>query len=52
MIVTYPIQTPAMQDAIEQATRTAKAQGYRTVVLLDIQSTGVGSWLVKLQVMR
>lgn len=52
MIVTYPVQTASMQDAIDHATRMAQAQGYRIVVLLDIKSTGTGSWSVKLQVMK
>jgi hypothetical protein len=52
MIVTYPIQTPAMSDAIEMAKRMATSQGYKTPVLLEIRPTGTGSWSVKLQVTR
>ena len=52
MIVTYPINTPAMSDAIDMAMRMAKAQGYKSSILLNIQSVGVNSWEVKLQVLK
>ena len=52
MIVTYPVQTPAMNDAIEMAKRMATSQGYKMPVLLEIKSMGAGSWNVKLQVTR
>lgn len=52
MIVTYPVQTPAMTDAIDMAKRMAASQGYKMPVLLDVKSTGAGQWMVKLQVMR
>lgn len=52
MIVTYPIHTPAMQDAIDQAMRMAKAHGYKSSVLLNIRSVGTGAWEVKLQVLK
>lgn len=52
MIITYPIQTFAMNDAIETAKRMAISQGYKRPVLLDIQNKGMGSWEVKLQVMK
>lgn len=52
MIVTYPIHTPGMQNAIDQAMRLAKAHGYKSSVLLNIRSVGVSAWEVKLQVMK
>ena len=52
MIITYPIQTFSMNDAIETAKRMATSQGYKHPILLDIKNKGTGSWEVKLQVTK
>lgn len=41
-----------MPDAIDMAMRMAKAQGYKSATLLNIQSVGTNQWEVKLQVLK
>jgi pyruvate/2-oxoglutarate/acetoin dehydrogenase E1 component len=49
MLVTYPIHTISMADAIENAKRMAMANGYKVFYLVKIVKVGNGVWDVTMR---
>lgn len=52
MVVTYDVSTPYIGDAREMAVRRARAEGWRSALVISTYPSGPGTFVVTMTVVK